>query len=592
MSLDNDASIEPARPESPPPASTYLPDVPVDAIRPSPYNHRKSFAGLAELADSIREKGLINPPTVRPAPLALKQSGKVDSAAYELVAGERRWRAAKLAGLPTIAVILRPLSDVEVLELQLIENVQRADVHPLEEADGYRDLLDHHGYTAEKIAHKTGKSVAYVYSRLKLCGLEPGVREPFLAGRINASVALLIARIPSPALQARALREVLGEADDDDDAPDELRHRRRGPEAMGEDGTITAEPIPMSVREAGLHIQRHYMLRLELATFAPGDADLVPAAGSCTGCVHRTGNQPSLFGDVKGADVCTNPPCYAQKTQAAWEIRAAAARSAGRRVLDAGESAKVFSAHDSRTVSYRAAYVDPKDPVPGDVTGDWGKQHSWERLLGKKGLAAVPCVLAQDGTGAGRELLDRAAAVKVLAAAGKIEGPAKAKKGALSPKDMAKIEKERREKELRRRAIVIFIGEAGRVAGAAAKKEERFWGWIARALLNGTGNEALIEATGADPEIQDMRDLAARAKSAADLRALAVQALAAEIVNCMAWAERESPELEEACKALGLSWRDALLQAAVEPTPPPAAAAAAAKRPAKGGKKGVKGATR
>ena len=591
MSIDNDASIEVAPAAAQPPApmlGAYLPDVPLAAIRPSPTNHRKTFIGLDELAESIRSKGVINPITVRPAPLALgtgKRSGKVDAAAYELIAGERRWRAAKLAGLETIPVILRPLSDVEVLELQLIENVQRQDVHPLEEADGYRDLLDHHGYTAEKIAAKTGKSAAYVYGRLKLCVLEEGVRAPFLEGKLLPSVALMIARIPSGALQARAAREVLGEFVDEDGSGVGVR---RVIDLEDAEGNVTSEPVPMSVREAAAHIQRHYMLRLELAQFDPSSPTLLPDVGSCGACVHRTGNQPSLFGDVRGADVCTLPPCFERKTAAAWVLRADAARAAGRRVLEEAEAAKVFATHDGRTVSYGSAFVDQADKVPGDVSGNWAKEVTWERMLGKKGLAAVPTVIAQDGTGAARELLDRNAAVAFLREAGKIAAPpaapAKGKKAGKDPKAEAKAFSD---KVLRERAIVVFVREAGRASlelaegGAPAKKSLAFWQWFAgETIARSQGGEFLAEATKTDPEAEP-RDLVAK-RSEAELRALAVQAMAADVADSMMYEDKESPALAEACKALGIEWRKVLLWATDEIAAELGAAAAAAPAKSKG----------
>jgi hypothetical protein len=109
------------------------------------------------------------------------------------------------------------------------------------------------------------------------------------------------------------------------------------------------------------------MLRLELAQFDPADAQLTDA-GACGPCVYRTGNQASLFGDVKGADVCTNPPCHAKKTKASWELRAVTAAAAGVKVLDKEASQKVFNAYgDPRKVVHGAPYVDPKAEVPHEI---------------------------------------------------------------------------------------------------------------------------------------------------------------------------------------------------------------------------------
>src|ERR1051325_5469934 len=128
---------------------TTVLDLELAAITASPFNHRKKFTGIDELALSIKTQGLISPITVRPQ--------RNRPGFHELVVGERRWRAAKKAGVLTIAAIVRELTDKQVLEIQLIENVQRVDVHPLEEADGYEELLEKHGYDVDGIAAKTGK---------------------------------------------------------------------------------------------------------------------------------------------------------------------------------------------------------------------------------------------------------------------------------------------------------------------------------------------------------------------------------------------------------------------------------------------------
>lgn len=141
----------------------------LEAIVASKTNPRKHFdaAALKELAESIAKHGVLQAILVRPN----GADGK-----FELVAGERRWRAAKLAQLDRIPVTVRELSDTEALELQVVENLQRTDLHPLEEAEGYESLMkcqhaDGRTYTADEIAAKVGKSRSYVYSRLKYTAL-------------------------------------------------------------------------------------------------------------------------------------------------------------------------------------------------------------------------------------------------------------------------------------------------------------------------------------------------------------------------------------------------------------------------------------
>lgn len=144
----------------------------LDQLKPSSTEsqteRRKHFdkAALGELADSIKTAGLINPVLVRPV-----------NGHFEIVAGERRFMAAELAGVSEIPATVRELTDEQVLEIQLIENLQREGLHPLSEAEGYDKLIRTHGHTAEEIADKLGKSKAYVYARIKLLALGPAARQ-------------------------------------------------------------------------------------------------------------------------------------------------------------------------------------------------------------------------------------------------------------------------------------------------------------------------------------------------------------------------------------------------------------------------------
>jgi len=176
----------------------------LDQLIPSPTNPRKTFdpVALDELAASIREKGLIQPIVVRPHHNG--RGAEVDLALYEVVAGERRYRASRLAELGEVMCIVRDLDDVAVLEIQTIENLQRDDLHPLEEAQGFAALMKSAGYDVERIAKRIGRSGKYVYDRVKLLQLVPELRTVFLEGEITAGHAILLARL-SPADQKRAI---------------------------------------------------------------------------------------------------------------------------------------------------------------------------------------------------------------------------------------------------------------------------------------------------------------------------------------------------------------------------------------------------
>jgi ParB family chromosome partitioning protein len=169
----------PTSPRLPPEGEQRL--VGLDQIRQSKLNPRKDFREdeLAELADSIRQKGLVQPILVRPDGMG----------GYEIVAGERRWRAAQKAGLHTVPVIVRELEDQEVLELAIIENVQRADLNPIEEATGYNELIERFAYTQEALADVIGKSRSHVANTLRLLKLPETVKALVGQGRLTAGHA-------------------------------------------------------------------------------------------------------------------------------------------------------------------------------------------------------------------------------------------------------------------------------------------------------------------------------------------------------------------------------------------------------------------
>jgi ParB family transcriptional regulator, chromosome partitioning protein len=178
--------------------------VPVSALRSSRFNPRRQFdeTPLQELADSIRQRGLVQPLVVRPAADARD--------VYEIVAGERRWRAAQLANLHEVPVVVRNLTDQEAVELAIIENVQRADLNAIEEAEGYRLLMDEHAYTQEDLARVIGKSRSHLANTLRLLKLPEIVRRAVQSGELSAGHArTLIGRLDAELLAARIMREGL-----------------------------------------------------------------------------------------------------------------------------------------------------------------------------------------------------------------------------------------------------------------------------------------------------------------------------------------------------------------------------------------------
>ena len=177
--------------------------VSIDQLHPNGRNPRKSFADaeLTELADSIRSRGLLQPIIAR---LDRERGG------YEIVAGERRWRAAQRIGLHDVPVIVRDLSDQEVAEFALIENVQRTDLNPIEDATGYSELIEKFGYTQEEVAEVIGKSRSHLANTLRLLRLPESVRALLQEGQLTAGHArALIGREDAEALARRIVEEEL-----------------------------------------------------------------------------------------------------------------------------------------------------------------------------------------------------------------------------------------------------------------------------------------------------------------------------------------------------------------------------------------------
>jgi len=252
--------------------------IPIGQLQESPTNPRKSFSEekLRELAESIRSLGLIQPIIVRP----------IDQDLFEVVAGARRFRAAKLAGLEEVLAHVKELTDEQVIELQLIENAQRQDVHPYEEAAAYKALLHLTSpqYDIASIAARIGKSVSHVHQRLTLCNLIPEAAEMFMENRFTAGHAVLIARLPTEQ-QAQALA------------------------ATFRDNYATKTKQTVPVRELAQWIREQLTLMLDEVTFDREDATLVPEAGSCSTCPKCTGFNQALWDDFK-EDRCLDAECY------------------------------------------------------------------------------------------------------------------------------------------------------------------------------------------------------------------------------------------------------------------------------------------
>ena len=269
-------------------ASEYR-DLPLAMLTPSTTNPRRRFDEefLKGMAESIRAHGVLTPLLVRPK-----------NERFEIVFGEQRYRSAQIAEKTTVPTRIKEMTDAEVLEAQLVENLQRRDVHPMEEAQGFKALLDldEPKYSVEQIAAKTGKSPAYIAQRLKLTELVPVAVDAFYAEEIGVGHALLLAKLPADK-QEGALTACFQEE------WSASRDRK-------------AKRILLPVRTLQTWIEQNILLLLKDAPFDKKDAHLVAIAGGCVDCPKRTGHNKLLFTDLGKQDACTDPSCYQAKVDA------------------------------------------------------------------------------------------------------------------------------------------------------------------------------------------------------------------------------------------------------------------------------------
>ena len=251
---------------------------------------------------------------------------------YEIVCGHRRARAAEAAGLLTVPCIVRAMTAAEARRAQISENLQREDVHPIEEAEGFQVLMELDGYSADDLAAQVGKSRSYVYGRLKLLQACPKVREACLAGTVTSEVALLVARLPSVKVQEQALARIASRGYSLEDGGDR------------------------SYRSIKALLAEHYTLRLKEAIFDTADPVLLADAGACTTCPKRTGNAPAFEDLTQGtqtrygrhepgdANRCTDPGCFEAKKKAHLQLEAGKLEAKGATVIDGAKARQAIGA--------------------------------------------------------------------------------------------------------------------------------------------------------------------------------------------------------------------------------------------------------
>jgi ParB/RepB/Spo0J family partition protein len=296
-------------------------------LRPSPTNPRRSSkpASLQELVDSIKQDGVLIPLLVRPTPG--REPGTF-AGTFDIADGHRRYEAAVKAGVAEIPIRARVMTDQEYAEIQIIANLQREDVHPLDEARGFSALLT----AAESkwntitglvavVAKRTGKEESYIARRLQLLALIPEATELFEENILTIDHALLLCRLPAQD-QVDALHWTLAPGHTRNDKLEEaIAGARREVQEKQEPGYHDYWE-PQSAKELKAHIENSMKLDLKRAPWDLEDVDLVPEAGACTTCPKQTGANSALFSDLAIAGAtCTDGACYKQKQQAFVQLR-------------------------------------------------------------------------------------------------------------------------------------------------------------------------------------------------------------------------------------------------------------------------------
>lgn len=421
-----------------PPNRSYFP---LAIIHEHPKNPRKTFndQSLRELAQTFggRPEGIRQDLLLRPHPTIEGE--------YEIVIGHRRSRAAKLAGLDVVPARVENLSDIEVREIQLVENGQREDVHPIEEAETIEAMRVELGLTYAQIAERLGKSENLIFRRLKLLGLTEKGREAYRAGLLTEASAFLLARVPK-VLQDRACVAITTQRVGWDP---KKREDLYGP---------VEQPKPAS--EVADFLARKFMLPLTPVSklpFDPKDASLVEGVPSCGDCPKRTGNAKDLFGDVEGEDVCTDIPCYESKALATFRAEAKVAAEKGWTVIEEPEKAREFFPYDHGQLRGEVSgkFYDLRDQCHA-----FDKPITFGDLLKKAEKAkkdATPIrrtLVLSPWTGHGIEIVEKSLFDAFVADAGLIKKTAKGGVTAAKKEDRKKDpERERQQKEAAERKI-------------------------------------------------------------------------------------------------------------------------------------------
>lgn len=512
-----------------------------DALHLSPLHRRTNWGDLAALTESVREVGVLEPVLIR-----MSKGGT-----YELVCGARRKRAAESAGLRTVPAIVKEISDEQVIEIQLHENLQREGLHPVDEAELFEYAVKY-GMSVEKIAARHGLTPAHVKQRLQLCHLTPELREQYKAGVLHHSVAFAASRIPA-VLQDQAVEEMQAVAE----------RWREGD--LAED----LEQLCWGIRD-------RFMTSLGHAPFAVADETLPPRA--CTGCPNRSDAQYELFPELitHPSSYCLEPACFQGKVDESWKRARADAEAKGLVVLEGADAKKA----QTTTVS-------------PDATAIWtstGTPKTYQQVV--KGVRAkVEPVLVQGDRGEPELRYPKKEAQRAL----KQYEEKNASKLMASPRaqSSAAAERERKRRELQSKIVEAALSRIGVVGSEKAPKA--LWQAVLDVVLAlcveaGTGESVLeagkargmaIEDGGIDVDAAALRTWAT---SEAKARGLALELLAREIVPTWRSVDEWPEAFRHLCAVLELDL--VALEAELMPAPGQRKAKAAPARATAAARKG------
>jgi len=476
---------------------------------------------------------VLQPLLVRPRVPPLFQGDANATVGHEIVFGHCRYRAARLAGLVTVPCMVRAMDDLQVKRAQISENLQRKDVHPIEEAEGFQALIDEHNETADRIAEQTGKSRSYVYGRLKLLQACPKVRQACVEGKVGSEVALLIARLRTAKLQEKALHYISGKGYD-----------------LGDGGT-------RSFRNIKALLVEHFTLDLDKAPFPIEEEMLLPKAGNCVRCTKRSGNAPE-FTDlaeaqkeyhystrVYGPNVCTDPDCFGEKKVVFFKREAEALRAKGKTVVDGNKARAAIDAYGK----VKGAYMQLSEAKPQLKTLPAGVKIETITLQDPRNGKTVEAVKVADLAAHGVELKPKASSSGHAGNAAYDKGMAE-----------EKVEVEAINTE--RLALLQKVRTTWRGA-ALGEFELRL---VARQALYGIGHEEedLLASLWAIEDVGQLRDTLAD-MTVEQLTQLLMDCALLEDVQIDRWSRNNKPlQLLAAAQHYGID---------PSPTPPPAARA-------------------